>query len=218
MGLIAEKEEKWLQNRLKYLSWDYFNHASDEERINQSALQHVLRKHAGAQFFGDCFVSEDAKIYTEVMHLRNKTFICGGAIIRHQLYTGDDCCIGSYSHLAGVVRLGSHVMIGGGVSIFGFNHGIEIDRPMAHQACQSRGIIIGDDCWIGANATIVDGVEIGAHSIVAAGAVVTKNFPEWSVIGGVPGRLIRNRMVPNDEIMLMSNGALAASMMENANP
>lgn len=84
-------------------------------------------------------------------------------------------------------------MIAGGASIYGFNHGMEIDSIMGHQPCSVKGIVVGDNCWIGASVTIVDGVTVGANSIVAAGSVVTKDVPEWSIVGGVPAKLIRKR-------------------------
>ncbi len=58
----------------------------------------------------------------------------------------------------------------------------------------SVGIDIGKGVWIGANAAILDGVTIGAHSIVAAGAVVTSNFPDFSIIAGCPARLVKSRI------------------------
>jgi predicted O-methyltransferase YrrM len=57
----------------------------------------------------------------------------------------------------------------------------------------SRGVSIGDDVWIGANAAVVDGCRIGAHSVVAAGAVVTRDFPEYQIIAGNPARSVRDR-------------------------
>lgn len=60
-------------------------------------------------------------------------------------------------------------------------------------------VIIEDDVWCGANVTILKGVRIGKGSIVAAGAVVTKSFPPYSIIGGVPAKLIKKRF-HDDEI------------------
>lgn len=54
-------------------------------------------------------------------------------------------------------------------------------------------MVIEDDVWCGANVTILKGVTIGRGSIVAAGAVVTKSFPPYSIIGGVPAKLIKKR-------------------------
>ena len=57
-------------------------------------------------------------------------------------------------------------------------------------------VVIEDDVWTGANVTILKGVTIGRGSVIAAGAVVTKSFPPYSIIGGVPARLIKMRFTP----------------------
>ena len=62
-------------------------------------------------------------------------------------------------------------------------------------------VIIEDDCWIGANVTILKGVTLGRGCVVAAGAVVTRSFPPYSIIGGVPAKLIRMRFSP-EQIMV----------------
>ena len=59
-----------------------------------------------------------------------------------------------------------------------------------------QSVIIEDDVWIGANVTILKGVTIGRGSVVAAGAVVTKTFPPYSIIGGVPAKIIKMRFNP----------------------
>ena len=61
------------------------------------------------------------------------------------------------------------------------------------QGVKRTGIKIGKNCWIGAKVTILDGVTIGDGCIVAAGAVVNSSFPDNSVIGGVPARLLKQR-------------------------
>ena len=63
-------------------------------------------------------------------------------------------------------------------------------------------IKIGNDVWIGARAVIIDGVSIGDGAIVAAGSIVTKDVPAYSVVGGIPARVLRNRFNP-DQIDFM---------------
>lgn len=61
---------------------------------------------------------------------------------------------------------------------------------------QDAPVVIEDGCWIGANVTILKGVTIGRGSVIAAGAVVTKSCDPYSIIGGVPAKLIRMRFTP----------------------
>lgn len=63
---------------------------------------------------------------------------------------------------------------------------------------QDAPVVIEDDVWCGANVTILKGVTIGRGSVVAAGAVVTKSFPPYSIIGGVPAKLIKMRFSPEE--------------------
>ena len=60
------------------------------------------------------------------------------------------------------------------------------------QGVCTKPIVIGNDVWIGANAVILPGVTIGNHSVVAAGAVVTKDVPANTMVGGVPAKFIKN--------------------------
>ena len=69
-----------------------------------------------------------------------------------------------------------------------------LDIPINLQGAKEENpIVIGDDCWIGTRAIILPGVHIGKQSIVAAGAVVTRSFPDRSILGGVPARLLKTR-------------------------
>ena len=61
---------------------------------------------------------------------------------------------------------------------------------MREQPVTSRGIVLGADVWVGANAGITDGVTVGDHAVIAMGAVVTKDVPAWAVVAGVPARVI----------------------------
>ena len=75
------------------------------------------------------------------------------------------------------------------------NHNTErIDIPMREQgSLPPQKVTICDDVWIGARVIILPGVTIGKGSIIAAGAVVTKNVPEYAVVGGVPAKVIKYR-------------------------
>jgi acetyltransferase-like isoleucine patch superfamily enzyme len=92
------------------------------------------------------------------------------------------------------VRIGQNCSIAPNVIIVGSNH-IYKDpaKTIKEQGTEIKGIIIDDDVWIGANATILDGVTIGKGSIIAAGAVVNKDIPPYSVAGGVPVRILKDR-------------------------
>lgn len=69
-----------------------------------------------------------------------------------------------------------------------------------------RDVVIEEDVWCGANVTILKGVTIGRGSIIAAGAVVTKNIPRYSIAGGVPARVIKRRL--SDEQIIISEKQL----------
>ncbi|MEZ0612264.1 DapH/DapD/GlmU-related protein [Fibrella sp. WM1] len=105
---------------------------------------------------------------------------------------GSNCLLGIGSTLIGPVRLGNNVITAQHVVMSGLNHDYEaILTPIRHQPVTIKPIVIDDDCWIGANATILAGVTIGQHSVVAAGSVVTRHVPPYSVVGGNPARVLK---------------------------
>jgi acetyltransferase-like isoleucine patch superfamily enzyme len=96
------------------------------------------------------------------------------------------------------IEIGSKVMLAPGVTIRGGDHNTtQVGRFMADvkekRPEDDLPVILEDDVWIGTGATILKGVTIGRGSIVAAGAVVTRSVPPYSIVGGVPARLIRRR-------------------------
>lgn len=112
------------------------------------------------------------------------------------LSLGDNVSINRGSNLAcsGGLRIGNDVAIGPDVAIITTEHGYSDHRlPMKWQPVQYGSVTIGDDVWIGTKATILAGVTIGTGSIVAAGAVVTKDVPAMTIVGGVPARRIKGR-------------------------
>jgi galactoside O-acetyltransferase len=94
----------------------------------------------------------------------------------------------------GEIIIGNDVMIAQNVVIRASDHEFkDINIPISQQGHRGGKIIIGNGCWIAANVVITANLEIGEHSIVAAGAVVTSNIEPYSIIGGVPAKLIRKR-------------------------
>lgn len=88
----------------------------------------------------------------------------------------------------GGIRIGDGTLIGHNVVLATLNHDMDPEqRKWMHPA----PIIIGKRVWIGANATVVPGVSIGDNAVVAAGAVVTKDVPADTVVGGVPARVLK---------------------------
>lgn len=168
---------------------------SAEDRREQKILQQILVRRAGATFGQDCVVSRGATILTQKFVLGDRSWVASGAIIRGVVRIGSRSTVNPFAHIAGKVTIGSGVRIAGLASIYGFNHGFQnVDTPIYKQKHTSIGIFVGDGTWIGANAVILDGVEIGEHSIVAAGAVVTKSFPAYQIIGGNPARILKDRL------------------------
>ena len=72
-------------------------------------------------------------------------------------------------------------------------------RRSSNEGTKSAPVVIEDDVWIGANVTILKGVTIGHGSVIAAGAVVTQSFPPYSIIGGVPARLLKQRFTEEQQ-------------------
>lgn len=108
---------------------------------------------------------------------------------------GNNSGIGMYAKVPNDIVIGEDVMMGLNVTIFGSNHIFDrVDIPMRKQGMsKEKPVVIEDDVWIGSNSIIMAGRKIAIGTIVAAGSVVTKDFPEYSIIGGNPARLIRSR-------------------------
>lgn len=108
------------------------------------------------------------------------------------LIIGDRTRIGLGNTLIGPITIGNDVIFAQNIVLSGLNHGYEdITMSIHDQKVTTAEIRIEDEAWIGANAVVVAGVTIGKHSIVAAGSVVTKDVPPYSIVAGNPAKLIK---------------------------
>ena len=120
-----------------------------------------------------------------------------GGPIGEGLVMGNNSNIGPYNYIgcSGKITIGDNVMLAPRVSIYAENH--VFDNPnitIKAQGVYKKEVVIEDDCWIAANAVILAGVTIGKGSVVAAGSVVNEDVPAFSVVAGVPARVIKSRL------------------------
>ncbi|MBX9684740.1 MAG: acyltransferase [Hyphomicrobium sp.] len=109
---------------------------------------------------------------------------------------GADCTVNPFTVLYGHggLTIGNFVRIATHTVIVPANH-IFADRdvPITKQGLSKLGVVIEDDVWIGAHVTILDGVTVGRGSVIAAGAVVNANVEPYSIVGGLPAKVIGQR-------------------------
>lgn len=110
------------------------------------------------------------------------------------LWVGDGTYIGPRVTIGvgGPIRIGRGCQLGANVTLIAENHEVTEQGASAHDVLR-RGIRIGDGCWLGHGATVLDGVELGDRCVVGAGAVVTKSFPAGTTLVGVPARPVGGR-------------------------
>lgn len=129
---------------------------------------------------------------------------CTGVIrdLGEGLKIGDRSSIGDFSFIAarGYIEIGNDVLVAPRVSFHSENHVFEKnDIPIRIQGESRKGIKVEDNCWIGAGSIILDGVTIGTGSIVAAGSVITKDVEPYTVVAGVPAKMIKSRIKENSQ-------------------
>jgi acetyltransferase-like isoleucine patch superfamily enzyme len=107
---------------------------------------------------------------------------------------GCESLIGEYTVIRGQggVTIGDRVYTSPSTQIVAVNHVFsDPRRPFVDQGITAEGIVIEDDVWLGSGSIVTDGVRIGRRAVIAAGAVVTRDVPPGTVVGGVPARVLR---------------------------
>ncbi|GAB5495358.1 MAG: hypothetical protein Phyf2KO_04380 [Phycisphaerales bacterium] len=160
---------------------------------------------------GCCFdANSDSDIGVDI---GSRTMFGRGTRLSSKLGTitiGDDCGFGAgvtvHSSVGGSVTLGNKCIIAGHAYIGGGQYHTEsTEVAIVDQGhITNQHLVIGDGCWIGAGAVVVNGITIGNDAIIAAGAVVTKDVPPFAVVAGVPARVIKMRPAVHEEADLAS--------------
>ena len=117
-----------------------------------------------------------------------------GARIDSDLRIGNNSGVG-INCVTVAMTIGDNVMMGPECVFLPHNHRFDrTDIPMIQQGfTEDKPIHIGSDVWIGTRVIVMPGVRIGDHSVIGAGAVVTKDVPDWAVVGGCPARVLKMR-------------------------
>ena len=111
---------------------------------------------------------------------------------------GENSGIGINCKVRGPLSIGDNVMMGPDCVILTSAHNFDrTDIPMIAQGGKVDKVTIGNDVWIGTRVIILPGVTIGNGVIIGAGAVVTKDIPDYAIVGGIPARVIRFRNTAN---------------------
>lgn len=201
MDLAARRLEQH-KKRLSWMPWLYFSLKPKHRewaRAWQHQVQQELQELETIEIAEGCFVAPEARLFAEpgrTIRIGPSCAIAADVFAHGPLELEAEVSLNARATLDGGaagITIGRGTRIASGAAIYAFDHGMAPDRTIRSQPVRSRGIRIGADVWIGANACITDGVTVGDHAVVAMGAVVTSDVPPWAIVGGVPARIIGDR-------------------------
>ena len=188
------------RKRLNHMPWlyDIEKHKTFAKQW-QKEWQQKLMELETIEFIGeDTFIADvNMNVFAErgrAIIFNNHCRIAANVYLHGPIEVGENVSINQHCHMEGPIRIGADTRIGPSTSIFALNHNFDdSETPIRLQKVKKEGVRIGENVWIGANVSIVDGVTIGAHSVVGIASVVTKNIPDNEVWAGNPCKKIGER-------------------------
>lgn len=173
-------------------------------RKSRYGIERRVRGFFSTHYYGGSNLKIDRNLQIEghnALRLGDGVFLFGGShfVAHHSnpITVGDRSHIGRNSVLAGLggISIGDDCLISSGVLIYSITQNVEKDplNVIRENGNLKKPVSIGNDIWIGAGATILPGVTVGDHAIIAAGAVVTKDIRPWQIAVGVPAKSIKDR-------------------------
>lgn len=174
-------------------------------RLSAAVGYWLANRHKRAEVHPSCLISPDAKVCPREgrIAIGEGSMVAAGVLLQGNVVMGRNSSIQAYCNIVGYggpdeesgrITIGNGVRIASHTIMIAGNHRFEDgERPIHKQGLRLAPIVIEDDVWIAARVNIVAGVTIGRGSVIAAGAVVTRDIPPYSVAAGVPAVVIKRR-------------------------
>lgn len=179
----------------------------DAWRRRLAAVSRIVQRHLVPGFISTfyyllrsrCFVNPKAQVQlTRRIRIGRGTVVKAFAVVQQSnngvVEIGRDCAIGNFNHISasdGGLRIGDHVRMGPNVTILGMsNVTSRRDRLIVDQGYTSQGIDIGNDVFLAAGCTVLDGVTIGEGAVVGTGSIVRKDVAPYDIVFGAPAKKI----------------------------
>ena len=192
-------QQTWLYNHIK----------SSQRFIRQQQVAKRFTHAKGVSFPENLYSLGEDYIFIGVgTHFGENTYLtawertCSGMEFHPEIYIGKNCSFGAWNHITSIncIRIGDNILTGKWVTITDNSHGDTSFEtlqkiPLLRNETSKGPVIIGNNVWIGDKATILSGVTIGDGAVIAANAVVTKDVPAYSVVGGNPAKIIKQAKI-----------------------
>lgn len=185
--------------RLSYMPWLYFTlkpkHREWADVWQQNLQTHLMAMetiHIGR----NCFIAPEAKLFAEPgrdIVIGDNCYIAADAVLHGPITIGNGAAINHHVSMDGGragIQIGNHCRIAAYSTFYAFNHGTDAARLISDQPVISKGIVLGHDIWVGAQAGIVDGVHIADKAIIGMSSVVTRKVEYGQTVAGNPAKPI----------------------------